>query len=417
MTVGIIGGGHAALHFVRRLRAGGFDERIEILDKSRFYPYERPALSKQAFLPDPEIAKYALATKEQLEKLDVSLSLGHTVKRLFQSAGVFLVELESGLKRDFRLVVLATGVRPRVLKLGNGPQTPVCNLQSWEDLIGIQAHLKSPKRVLIVGAGFVGLESASSLVTQGHQVVVLERGSQVMGRALGSESAKFFQNAHEKSGVKFLLEDEIARVTFDSGSPASIFEFSSGTSFAADLVLVSVGVEPATDFIDLPVKRAEQHVLVDEEGRTSIPDLFAIGDIAARPDPQGAEDLVKIQSIDSAIVSAERLAKLFLNETPTAYDQWWPKFWSDQAGQKLQISGLKPREGTEVKRAGKTWDSFSVGYFQGDRLSAVESVNAPLDFVHARKFQQQGLQISPDEFRNSDVPLRNLLDVRAVVTQ
>lgn len=406
--IGIIGGGHAAVQLVRRLRAGGFTEEIEILDKSRFYPYERPSLSKQALQQNAKVDDFSLASKTELEKLDVTFLAGHLVRRLSSAAGVFLLELESDQRRDFSQLVLATGVRPIALQLQTNPMTPVCSLQSWEDLLGIQAHLRTAKRVLIIGAGFVGLESASSLVLLGHEVVVVERGSQLMGRALGAETAQFFQKAHEAAGVTLLLQDTISEVSFEAGSAFSKFAFASGAQFVADLVLVCVGVEPVTDFVDLPVERLGKHILTDENGLTSVPNLFAIGDLAAKPNPQSPKDLVKIQSIDAAMVGADRLARTLLGETQSDYEQWLPKFWSDQVGQKLQISGLRPDDAQPLRRAGKTTDSFSVGYFQGNRLLALEAVNAPLDFVHARQIIQQGRELEPGDFQNAERSLKAL---------
>lgn len=407
--LGIVGGGHAAIGLARTLKEGGFVEPIEIFDKSNFAPYERPPLSKQALEENLDPKDFGLASHEELLSLGIHLRTGVGVKQVSKTTDLFSVRTDRGDSRHFSRLVLATGVRPRRLSLAVNPLTPVCYLQSLEDLLGIRSHLKSSKRVLIVGAGFIGLESASSLCNQGHEVLVVERGEQVMNRALGSQTASFFQSKLEAMGVQILLEETIEDIHFESNRNDSRFLFTSGREFVADLVIVSIGVEPVTDYINLEVKMSGDHVLVDQEGATTVPGLFAIGDIAARPNPQRDGELVKIQSIDAARVASERLAKHLLGFEQSDYSEWLPRFWSEQAGHKLQIAGLKPDSCEVAVRGVVDSEAFSVGYIVGDKLIAVESVNAPGEFLQARKIIQSRLRISSQSFAEASIPLKTLI--------
>ncbi len=406
--LGIVGGGHAAIGLARTLKEGGFVEPIEIFDKSNFAPYERPPLSKQALEENLDPKDFGLASHEELLSLGIHLRTGVGVKQVSKTTDLFSVRTDRGDSRHFSRLVLATGVRPRRLSLAVNPLTPVCYLQSLEDLLGIRSHLKSSKRVLIVGAGFIGLESASSLCNQGHEVLVVERGEQVMNRALGSQTASFFQSKLEAMGVQILLEETIEDIHFESNRNDSRFLFTSGREFVADLVIVSIGVEPVTDYINLEVKMSGDHVLVDQEGATTVPGLFAIGDIAARPNPQNPGELVKIQSIDAAALAAQRLADHLLGAEPGDYSLWLPRFWSEQAGHKLQIAGLKPSVAQVAKRGDLSSDSFSIGYLVEGRLVAVECVNAPVDFLNSRKLIQSGVQIDPASFSDTSTNLKTL---------
>lgn len=406
--LGIVGGGHAAIGLARTLKEGGFVEPIEIFDKSNFAPYERPPLSKQALEENLDPKDFGLASHEELLSLGIHLRTGVGVKQVSKTTDLFSVRTDRGDSRHFSRLVLATGVRPRRLSLAVNPLTPVCYLQSLEDLLRIRSHLKSSKRVLIVGAGFIGLESASSLCNQGHEVLVVERGEQVMNRALGSQTASFFQSKLEAMGVQILLEETIEDIHFESNRNDSRFLFTSGREFVADLVIVSIGVEPVTDYINLEVKMSGDHVLVDQEGATTVPGLFAIGDIAARPNPQNPGELVKIQSIDAAALAAQRLADHLLGAEPGDYSLWLPRFWSEQAGHKLQIAGLKPSVAQVAKRGDLSSDSFSIGYLVEGRLVAVECVNAPVDFLNSRKLIQSGVQIDPASFSDTSTNLKTL---------
>lgn len=411
MELGIIGGGHASIALVRALRGGGYRAPIVILEQSSFSPYERPALSKQALEEGLEPNDFGLTSLGELEALKVEYRNNSKVKEISRSEGRFTVLQDHGSSETFSSLVLATGVKPRRLELHVNPLTPVCYLQNLEDLLGLRSHLKSTRRILIVGAGFIGLEAASSLRNQGHEITVVERGNQVMNRVLGPETAHFFQTKLEQLGVRILLEDSIEDITFDPASSDSTFLLSSATEFTADLVLVSIGVQPITEFIRVDVEMSGEHVLVDTEGRTSVPGLYAIGDIAARPNPQNQQELVKIQSIDAASFAAERLAKHLLDAELDDYSLWLPRFWSEQAGQKLQIAGLRPNDAYVAIRGDLASDSFSIGYFIEGRLVAAECVNTPVDFLNARKLIQTRVKIDPVSFSDTSTNLKTLLQV------
>lgn len=405
--IGIIGGGHAAIDLVRKLRAGGFTDSLDILEKSNFFPYERPPLSKKGLTRELSTQDFSLASQHNLEELNVNFRRRSQVTLLSRHKDSYEVTLMAGGSHFYDQIVLASGVRPRILDLQTNVLTPICYLQSLEDMLAIQAHLIRQIKILIIGAGFIGLETASSLRSLGHEVTVLERNPQIMNRVLSGRTASFFQNAHQAMGTQFFIGSDVQHVE-NERSGRSTFVLSSGDRITPDLVLVAIGVEPVTDFVDFPIEKIGSHILVDSEGRTSSPNFFAIGDLAARPNPVEQKSMVKIQSIDSANLSSSRLASLILGETVAPYKNWVPKFWSDQASHKLQIAGLRPESAISVVRETDDLSQFVIGFFREGRLMAIEAVNSPIEFMQARKIIQSACQVSLQEFSDATISLATL---------
>jgi 3-phenylpropionate/trans-cinnamate dioxygenase ferredoxin reductase subunit len=366
-SVGIIGGGHAGVSLAQSLRRNGYTGSIDIFERSSYRPYERPALSKEALEDDLDDDDIRLISDQTLHSEKIFLNLESEVKHIASSEAGFEISLGIGETLSYDNLVLATGVTPRRLDLETNPKTPVCYLQSYEDLLGLRMHISPQKRVLIIGAGFIGLEVASSLRSQGVEVTVLERTSQVM------------------NGTNLILDAGIENTHFSPSSAETEFTLSNSEVVIADLVLVAIGVVPKTDILSVDVERDGDHILVDEEGRTNIPGLYAIGDVAARPAPHDTSQPAKIQSVDAANYSAERLASILTGGSGEAYSSWLPRFWSNQVGHKLQIAGLASQASPKTLRGSYETDSFLVGYFDESKLVAVESVNAPKDFNSARK--------------------------------
>lgn len=404
-SVGIIGGGHAGVSLAQSLRRNGYSGSIDIFEKSSYRPYERPALSKEALEDDLDDDDIRLITDQTLHSEKIFLNLEAEVSNVVISDTGFEMSLGVGETLSYDNLVLATGVTPRRLDLETNPKTPVCYLQNYEDLLGLRMHISPQKRVLIIGAGFIGLEVASSLRSQGVEVTVLERTSQVMNRVLSPETAAFFTEKHIQSGTNLILETSIESTQFTPSNSETEFTLSNGEVVIADLVLVAIGVVPKTDFLNIDIERDGDHILVDEEGRTSIPGLYAIGDLAARPAPQDTSQRAKIQSVDAANYSAERLASMLTGGPAESYSSWLPRFWSNQVEHKLQIAGLADQKSPKALRGSYETESFLVGFFDESKLVAVESVNASKDFASARKLIAKSSPITPERFADLSTPL------------
>lgn len=399
--IGIIGGGHAAVKLAQELRKHDYEGSIDLFERSSYRPYERPALSKEALEDGLDDDDIRLITDQALHSNHIFLNLNSEVRHLKPLDTRFEISLGSEETLIYDSVVLASGVKPRRLNIEANPRTPICYLQSYEDLLGIRMHLNPGKRVLIIGAGFIGLEVASSLKSQGLEVTVVERTGQVMNRVLSPEMAEFFAHKHKESGIDVFLESSIKASHFIPSRSSTEFTLSGGEVVEADMVLIAIGVEPKTEFLGVDLAFDGDHVLVDEHGQTSVEGIYAIGDIAARPNPRNSSMLAKIQSIDAAHQSAERLAAKLTGRASSDYSSWLPKFWSDQVGQKLQIAGLAAPSSNRLIRGSVSSGSFIVGHLEEGKLMAVEAVNAASEFRAARKLILDSVDIHPQDF--SDV--------------
>lgn len=411
--LGIVGGGHAAEALVRKLRSLGYQHPVTIYEKSKFPPYAKPPLSKEALEQGQGIQMLQLFGEPELDSLGITVEIGKSLSSVEKAnSGIELI-FDDQSSNFHQKVVLATGVEARKLSLGSNPRTPVAYLQSLSDLIGLRQHLSSKKRILIIGAGFIGLETASSLSTLGHQVFVLERSEHVMSRVLSPISASFFENLHRKNGVNLIMPASISEVEFDPASDATSFHLDNGEMLTVDLVFVSIGVEPATNFTSSELQRDGNHLVVDDRGRTNLENLFAMGDIAASPGRSPDLARVKIQSIDAAVVTAERVAHEIAGLTPEP-QRWVPRFWSVQHGAKIQIAGLANPGSVHLQRAVEGEGKSLVGVFDKDCLIAVEVIGMPLEFAALRKALVAGADISPEEFVDPMQDIKSLAAEKVV---
>lgn len=405
--IAVVGGGHAAANLVRKLREFGVDESIVIYDKLQFPPHAKPPLSKSALETTSDLRELNLFSEQDLASLDVEILNGHSLESLESTATGIRLGLSSSQTREHRNVVISTGVKPRRIELNLNPKTPVAYLQNAADLMGLRAHLNSPKRILVIGAGFIGLEAASSLHTQGHKVSVVERSGSVMGRVLGAKSAHYFESLHRDRGVDIQLNAGLKSVEFEFGSDFSKILLDNGTQFEADLVLVAIGVEPAVDFYADNLNLEGQHIAVDFFGRTNIAGLYAMGDVAASPVNMDDLNRLKIQSIDAASVTSERVAR-HIAGLQVSEDYWVPRFWTEQHKSKIQMAGIKsPASTVSIRETGNP-QKFLVGYFLDQKLEAIEALNMPLEFAILRKAMMAGLTPSPLDFSDPGKDFRTM---------
>lgn len=396
------------MDLIRKLREGGYSDPIDVYERSPHFPYERPFLSKVGLQQDNDARNHTLVSEAALDKLEVKFRRESQVRRLSLVKDNFQIEQASGENEDYEKVVVASGVAARTLGLEAVPMASIFYLQSMDDLLRLKNQLRNCKKILIIGAGFIGLEVASALTQQGFEVRVIEQGTQIMNRVLSEVTANQFQREHQDMGTKIYLQSGIDSIEKVSLTGEFTVRLVTGETFSTDLILAAIGVEPVTAFIDMPVKMEGQHLAVDHAGQTSVKNLYAIGDVAARPHPRFPKTLVKIQSIDGALVSAKRLAGLILGQELAPYENWVPKFWSHQAAQSLQIAGLRLDSDQQVIRGDSGGSKFSVGFFRDGNLVAIEAMNSPVDFFQAAKLIQEGRKISPDEFSDTEIILKSL---------
>lgn len=388
-SVVIAGAGQAGFQAALSLRQEGFQGRITLFSDEPGLPYQRPPLSKAYLLgkTGPE----ALSFRSEKFFADHGIALEHdrvvAIDRTNRR-----VTLGSGAAAPYDHLVLAVGAHNRALPVPGGDLDGVLGLRTLADADMIRARLGAAREVVVVGAGFIGLEFAAVAAALGRSVHVLELADRPMARALTVETSAFFARAHQAWGVRLDLGQGLARIMGDRGRVAGI-ETTDGRKLPADLVVVGIGVLPNVALAAEAALDIENGIRVDSHLATSDPTISAIGDCAAFPLPQG-DAHVRLESVQNASDQAKSVAARLLGR-PAAYAPV-PWFWSDQGDLKLQIAGLSTGYDTAVV-VGAGERSQSALCFRRGQLIAVESVNRAGDHVAARRLLARVPSLRPHE--------------------
>ncbi|HEV7168015.1 MAG TPA: FAD-dependent oxidoreductase [Micrococcaceae bacterium] len=387
----IVGNGQAGVQLADSLRTLGYTGGISIIGEEPVLPYQRPPLSKDYMAAGPAPQPLPLRAEAFYRERGVDLRLGVRVSRIDRQQ--HLVELDDGGTVAYSALVLATGAANRVLSVPGSGLEGIHTLRTLADAEGIQARLGQVRSVVVVGAGFIGLEFAAAARQRGLEVTVLEFADRPMGRALSPAMSGYFAQAHLASGVRLRLGEGIASFDGSNGQVSAAIS-TTGERYPADLVLVGVGVLPRTELAQAAGLAVDNGVVVDGMLRTSDPEIYALGDCASYPNLQ-LGGRTRLESVQNATDQARHLATVMTGGTGDYAELPW--FWSQQGRLKLQIAGLLQPECATVLRGDPATDKFSVFCFSGGQLAAVESVNQPADHMAARRLLGQRLPLTPEQ--------------------
>ena len=373
----IVGAGQAGLQAAASLRDGKYAGPITLVGDEAHLPYGRPPLSK-AFLKGADVPDTLwLRPKSFIDRHRIVLRSGVAVTSIDRERR--LVLMADGEAFAFDTLVLATGARNRPLPVPGAGLEGVFSLRGTDDAMRLRTALATARAVAVVGGGFLGLEVASTAAASGCAVTVIEAGPRLMGRAVSPQISDAFLRRHIASGVTILLNESVAALTGADGWVASV-QLGSGAAVLADLVLVAIGVVPNVELAAAAGLAVQDGIVVDAAMRTADPAIYAVGDCALHPNKH-AGGPIRLESVQNAMDQARCAASNILGK-PSHYTAV-PWFWSDQAGAKLQIAGLRG-EADQFEVVGEG-DAFSVYCSRAGRLVCVESVNRPLDHAKARK--------------------------------
>jgi 3-phenylpropionate/trans-cinnamate dioxygenase ferredoxin reductase subunit len=401
-TVLIVGAGHAGFQVAASLRQHGYGDRICLINDEAHLPYQRPPLSK-AYLkgegrPDSLMFRPDKFYRDQNIELiaDRAVSVDRGARRLL---------LASGTSRDYGHLVLATGARNRLLDIPNANLANVRYLRILDESEALRKQIASGQRVVVIGAGFIGLEFAATARIKGLEVDVAELASRVMGRAVTAEISDYFQERHTAAGIRIHLGVQATSIEAD-GTKVTGVSLSDGRHLPADLVVVGVGVLPNVELAaeaGLPVASG---IIVDEQLLTSDPNISAIGDCALFASPRFGGSL-RLESVQNATDHARCVAARLTGDAKT-YDGL-PWFWSDQADDKLQIAGLTTGYDRVVVRGDRAQRSFSAFCYKAGQLVGIESVNRAADHVFGRKILGMNRSIEPEQAADLSFDLKAAL--------
>jgi 3-phenylpropionate/trans-cinnamate dioxygenase ferredoxin reductase subunit len=394
--VAVVGGGQAAAALAIRLRTKGFRGRITIYGDEPWAPYQRPPLSKKYLSGEWERERLLLRSPSYWSDNDIDIRAGRAVTSLDP------VRRTLGRGDDsvgWTKLALTTGASPRPLPSWLSNLENVCELRSLHDAERMQRHFRKGRRLLVIGGGFVGLETAAVAAEAGLRVTVVESAARILERAVCPATSEYFRRLHSAKGVRIVEGCAVRRVV---GGPVREAELTSGERLETDLVLVGIGVLPNAELAARAGIDTGDGILVDEHGHTSAADVWAAGDCARFP---LCGELIRLESVQNAIEQAEAVADDMLGEAaPYAPVPW---FWSDQYDAKLQIAGWN-RGYTEVV-ACDTDRGVSNWYYREGRLVAVDSINDARTFMVAKKLLSQGINVDPSKLTDQAFDPRSLL--------
>ncbi len=401
-AVVIAGAGHAAGQTAVSLRKGGFEGDITIVGDEPYPPYQRPPLSKKFLSGEMEMERLLVRQEKYYTDHDVGLRLSTTVEAISRDEQT--VALSDGDTLGYDKLVLATGTYPVRLDLPGSELDGIFYLRSADDVIRIRESFTSGKRLVIIGAGYIGLEVAAVAVTHGLKVTVLEIADRVMSRVASPLVSDFFEKVHREAGVDIRCGADPGGEFRGTGSVERIVS-STGNEIEADFVVVGVGIRPAVSIAEAAGLECDNGVVVDEYCNTSDPRILAVGDCTNHPNSLLGRRL-RLESVHNAQEQAKTAAATILGK-PVAYAQI-PWFWSDQYDLKLQTVGLSAGHDQTVVRGDPDKRSFAVFYLRQGKLISVDAINSPLEFMLSKKLITQGVSFDPEILGDTGTPFKEL---------
>ncbi|MBO9427161.1 FAD-dependent oxidoreductase [Labrenzia sp. R4_1] len=374
----IVGAGQAGAQVAQSLRQGGFEGALRLIGDEAHPPYQRPPLSKK-FLAGEIGAEGlwlrppAFYTTNTIDHIPNTIVVGidRSAKR---------VQLENGDTISYGKLVLATGTKARLLPIKGSDKDGVVTLRSIGDVDAIRDRLSKSQNLVIIGAGYIGLEVAAVARALGKDVCVIEAQDRPMKRVVSETVSGFFAKLHSDNGVQLRLNTGIEAL--EGGEAVESIRLSNGDSVPADLVLVAVGAEPNDQLAADAGLDTDNGVLVDGAAQTSDPDIYAVGDCTRFYSGRYSRS-VRMESVQNAIDQAKIAAQALLGQD-VDYDPL-PWFWSDQYEIKLQIAGLSEGYDKTIVVGDPAAKKFYVAYLKDNALIAVDSINSPRSHMMARR--------------------------------
>ena len=386
----IIGASHTGISCAEKLRTLGFSGGITLIDRQSGAPLERPPLSKAYLGSMPEDDKrFLLRRAEWYEKFQVTIIDGVAVD--FIDPGQHQIRLADGRSLNFDKLILATGAAPRTLPQVAGLEN-VHVLRSPDDAAGLRRAMQTASTAVIIGGGYIGLEAAASFNKAGLTVHVVEAANRLLARVASPNISAFFQDLHQRHGV--IIHTGIKETKFNQkdGSFTGVTLYT-GEEILADILLVGIGVVPESALADVIGAKTDNGILVDCRMRTTIDDVYAIGDVALI---DGAA--LRVESVHNAQDTAARAAA-DITKTPLP-EISVPWFWSEQYDVRLQSAGIVPAGKDDMRyavRAGKREGGMSVWCYDDDRLVAVEAVYDAAAYRFGKKCLENFLSPPPSD--------------------
>ena len=401
----IVGAGHGGAQCAIALRQNGFEGTITVIGREPEHPYERPPLSKEYFAREKTFDRLYIRPPTFWAEKEITFKLGTEVTKVDPAAQE--LALSDSETYGYGKLVWATGGDPRRLSCSGADLAGVHAVRTREDCDTLMAEIDAgTKNVVVIGGGYIGLEAAAVLSKMGLKVTLLEALPRVLARVAGEPLSEFYQGEHRTHGVDLRTGVAVDCLVGD-GHKVTGVQLAGGEVLGAEAVIVGIGIVPAVGPLILAGAAGANGVDVDEYCRTSLPDIYAIGDCAAFACDFAGGTVMRVESVQNANDMATCVAKAICGDAKPY--KAFPWFWSNQYDLRLQTAGINLGFDQTVIRGNPEDRSFSVIYLKEGKVLALDCVNAVKDYVQGRKLVEAGALPNVDRLADAGVPLKELL--------
>jgi 3-phenylpropionate/trans-cinnamate dioxygenase ferredoxin reductase subunit len=399
----IVGGGHGGAQAAIALRQNGFVGTIAIVSEEDDLPYERPPLSKDYLSGAKSFERILIRPAAFWRDKGVELLMGRRVVSV--DARAHVVALSDSSPLLYGTLIWAAGGSPRRLSCTGGELAGVHSVRTRVDIDRLTSELGGVIRVVVIGGGYIGLEAAASLTTLGKRVTLLEAAPRVLARVAGEPLSRFYEQEHRARGVDLRLGAMVDGIEGRDGAACGV-RLADGQVIDCQMVIVGIGIAPTVAPLLATGAAGSDGVDVDENCRTSLPDVFAIGDCAAHVNAFAGGRRIRLESVQNANDQASVAAKSIIG-APQPYGAV-PWFWSNQYDLRLQTVGLSAGHDATVVRGDTASRSFSVVYLKTGRVLALDCVNAAKDYVQGRTLVAARATVPAALLADTSKPLKEL---------
>lgn len=399
----IVGGGHGGAQAALALRQQGFLGSIAIVGRETEPPYERPPLSKEYLAGEKPFERLYIRPPAFWAEKQIDLLLGIAVDQV--DAGAKQLGLSDGSSLGYDKLIWAAGGDPRRLSCPGAELSGIHSVRTRADIDSVIAELPETEHVVVIGGGYIGLEAAAVLTKLGKRVTIVEALPRVLARVAGTALSNFFAAEHRAHGVDLRTDAQVVALEGD-GRVAQVV-LADGGRLSCDLLIVGIGIVPSIAPLAAAGAKTGNGVEVDRYCRTSLPDVYAIGDCASHTNGFADGATIRLESVQNANDQASVVAKHIAGD-PQPYSAT-PWFWSNQYDLRLQTVGLSTGHDEAILRGDPATRSFSVVYLKQGRVIALDCVNMVRDYVQGRKLVEARLNPPIEALADPAAPLKDLI--------
>ena len=401
-TFVIIGASQAGGWIAKTLRSEEFEGRIVLVGEEPYLPYERPPLSKDALLGEVEVDSTYFWPPETYAELNIETMLG--VRATAIDRNEKQVTLDNGEKLNYDRLAITTGTRARLLPIDGADLEGVHYLRTMDDTLAIRGAIQKGSTALIVGGGWIGLEVAATLGKLGCKSVVVEFADRLCGRAVTPDISDWMLQFHRGHGIDVRLNTGVDR--FEGNDKVERAVLSDGDTIECSLAVVGIGVIPNSELAEEAGIKVDNGIVVDDQCRTSDPDVFSAGDVTNHPNNLLGKR-IRLESWDNAQNQGIAAGKAMLDKGESYAEIPW--FWSDQHDANIQMIGLPENWDAVATRGDPAEGSFLTMYLSGGKIIGAIAVNNARDIRFAKRLMAAEKLVSPDDLANPDIKMQALL--------